>query len=185
MIAAVKSPVLSCAILLALLLNALNAVYANSATWSVSPTSGDWNTAANWMPPTVPNGPSDTATFVSSGVTDISISGLLQLDGIVFDVGADAFTITNKPSRGLTISGAGITNKSGVLQNFLNQEGPRGAGQLYSQMARRLETWSFTLIRRWTTAERRSLRSFNSRIVLRPVVLNSSTWPAVVLPARA
>lgn len=100
MIAVMKSPVLSCAIVLALSLGALNAGYANSATWSMNPTSGDWNTAANWMPPTVPNGPSDTATFVSSGVTDISISGSLQLDGIVFDVGAGAFTITNKPSRG-------------------------------------------------------------------------------------
>ncbi len=127
MIAAVKSPVLSWAILLALLLGALNAVYANGATWSVNPTDGDWNPAVNWMPPTVPNGPSDTATFVFSGVTDISISGLLQLDGIVFDVGADAFAITNKPSRELTISGAGITNKSGVLQNFINQGGSQGS----------------------------------------------------------
>jgi hypothetical protein len=139
MIAAVKSPVLSWAILLALLLGALNAVYANGATWSVNPTDGDWNPAVNWMPPTAPNGPSDTATFVFSGVTDISISGLLQLDGIVFDVGADAFAITNKPSRELTISGAGITNKSGVLQNFINQGGPREPGSCTSPIARPAE----------------------------------------------
>jgi autotransporter-associated beta strand protein len=126
-----KPPILSCAIILTLTLAALDAVYANSATWSTNPTSGDWKTAANWMPPTVPNGPSDTATFASSGVTNVSISGLLQLDGIVFDAGADAFTITNRPSRGLTISGAGITNNSGVLQNYVNEESSRGSGQLY------------------------------------------------------
>lgn len=126
-----KSSVLSCAIILTLALGPLSFAHADSATWNLNPTSGEWNTAANWTPATVPNGPSDTATFASSGVTDVSISGLLQLDGIVFDLGANAFTITNKPSRGLTISGAGITNKSGVLQNFLNQEGSRGAGQLY------------------------------------------------------
>ena len=38
--------------------------------------SGDWNTAANWMPNTVPNGPSDIATFGDpvSGVTHLSAS---------------------------------------------------------------------------------------------------------------
>jgi hypothetical protein len=33
-----------------------------SATWKLNPGSGDWNTASNWMPATVPNGPSDVAT---------------------------------------------------------------------------------------------------------------------------
>ena len=28
-----------------------------------NPSSGDWNTAANWTPTTVPNGPSDIAMF--------------------------------------------------------------------------------------------------------------------------
>ena len=36
---------------------------AGSATWNLNPTSGDWNTAANWMPNTVPDGPNDIATF--------------------------------------------------------------------------------------------------------------------------
>ena len=30
--------------------------HADSATWDLNPTSGDWNTAANWMPMAVPNG---------------------------------------------------------------------------------------------------------------------------------
>ncbi len=125
-----KSLLVSCAIIATLLL-AVSAVYADSATWNVHPVDGDWSNPANWTPATVPNGPSDTATFASSGVTDVSISALVQLDGIVFDVGADAFTITNIPRVVLTIRGAGITNNSGVLQNFVNEESPRSAGQLY------------------------------------------------------
>ena len=37
--------------------------YAGSATWNLNPASGDWNTAANWTPATVPNDESDVATF--------------------------------------------------------------------------------------------------------------------------
>ncbi len=36
---------------------------AGSATWTLNPTSGDWNTAANWTPATIPNSPTDIATF--------------------------------------------------------------------------------------------------------------------------
>ena len=36
---------------------------AGSATWDLSPGSGDWNTAPNWTPATVPNGSDATATF--------------------------------------------------------------------------------------------------------------------------
>jgi len=131
MIGAMKAPIVSSAIVIVLLLGALNAVYADSAIWNANPIDSDWSNPANWTPATVPNGPSDTATFASSGVTDVSISALVQLDGIVFDVGADAFTISNTPIVVLTISGAGITNNSGVLQNFVNQQNLRSAGQLY------------------------------------------------------
>ena len=61
MLAAMKFPILSCAIVLTLALGALNALYADSATWSTNPTNGDWNNPANWTPHTVPNGPSDVA----------------------------------------------------------------------------------------------------------------------------
>jgi hypothetical protein len=43
--------------------------YAGSATWLSSPLSSDWNTAANWMPNTVPNGPADVASFDVSNTT--------------------------------------------------------------------------------------------------------------------
>jgi hypothetical protein len=34
--------------------------HAGSAQWNLNPISGDWNTAENWTPMAVPNGP-DTA----------------------------------------------------------------------------------------------------------------------------
>ena len=67
---------------------------AGSATWKNSPTSPDWNTAANWTPATVPNGASDTATFAISSKTRVSLSDNTLVNGIVFEPGASAFTIT-------------------------------------------------------------------------------------------
>ena len=104
---------------------------AGSATWSMSPTSGDWNTVVNWTPPTVPNGPADVATFATSVVTDLSTSAGVQVDGITFNPGAEAFTITNEPGLVLTISGTGVINNSGVPQNFINQEDDTNSGTLY------------------------------------------------------
>ena len=48
--------------------------FAGSATWSASPSTGNWNTAVNWMPNTVPNGPGDVATLGMSDVTDLSVN---------------------------------------------------------------------------------------------------------------
>jgi len=48
---------------LTLSFDALHAVYAGSATWSLNATTGDWNTATNWTPPTVPNATIDTRHF--------------------------------------------------------------------------------------------------------------------------
>jgi autotransporter-associated beta strand protein len=44
------------------------------------------------------------------------------VDSIVFDPTADAFTITNPGGLVLTLSGAGVTNNSSVLQNFVVAE---------------------------------------------------------------
>ena len=102
-----------------LLLIANVSARAGSATWNLNPTSGDWNTAANWTPPTVPNGPGDTATFATSNQAAISLSADTEVNEIVFAAGAAAFTITASARAGLTFSGAGITNNSGVTQNFV------------------------------------------------------------------
>src|SRR6266850_2017011 len=90
--------------------------HASSATWDLNPGSGDWNTAANWTPATVPNGSADTATFAVSNTTAISISANTTVDGITFAPGASSFTITASPFFALTISGVGITNNSGTTQ---------------------------------------------------------------------
>ena len=115
------------AVFLSLLLSPAGTAFAGSATWNLNPGDGDWNTATNWTPATVPNGPSDTATFASSNTTGVFVSGPnnTEVNGIVFNPGASAFTITNSdfrftsPDIFLTISGVGITNNSGILQNFV------------------------------------------------------------------
>ena len=78
-IAAMKSPILSCATVVTFSLGALNAVNADSATWSMNPISSDWNTAANWTPPTVPNASHDIATFSLSNQTSVSISANIRV----------------------------------------------------------------------------------------------------------
>jgi hypothetical protein len=112
-------------------LGALSAVYAESATWSMNPTNGNWNRADNWTPPAVPNGPADTAIFASSQVTEVSLSARVEVNSIIFDAGGAAFTINNIPGVELTISGAGITNSSGVLQNFVNLYSTTNGGKLF------------------------------------------------------
>src|SRR6266700_4145447 len=76
---AVKSPITLWAIVVTLSLGALNAVHADSATWSATPLSGDWNTAANWTPMTVPNGPDSSATFDVSNTISVGISADINI----------------------------------------------------------------------------------------------------------
>jgi autotransporter-associated beta strand protein len=93
--------------------------YALSAQWDLDPVSGDWNTAANWTPMGVPNGPADIATFGLSKTTDVSISANTEVNGITFTSAAtNSYTITAGPRLTLRISGAGITNNSGITQGF-------------------------------------------------------------------
>jgi autotransporter-associated beta strand protein len=92
--------------------------HAGSATWDLNPGSGDWNTAANWTPATVPNGSANTATFALSNTIDVSISANTEVNAITFTPAAtNPYTIAAGPEL-LTISGVGITNNSEVTQNF-------------------------------------------------------------------
>ena len=88
-----------------------------NATWNLNPESGVWNTAANWTPAIVPDGPKRTATFAVSNTTNVSANA--EVNGIVFNSDASAFAITAPPTLVLTISGGGITNSSGIIQNFV------------------------------------------------------------------
>jgi autotransporter-associated beta strand protein len=109
-----------------------SATFAGSASWSSNPVSSDWNTAANWVPATIPNTQADTARFGTSSVTNLTVGewsdGSGQTDtmvrGIVFAPGADPYTITVTPVPGaypsiLEIFIGGIRNNSGVMQNFV------------------------------------------------------------------
>ena len=97
--------------------------YAGSATWKLNPQNSNWNTAGNWTPGTVPNGPADTATFAVSNNSAVSVMSTTEVEGIVFNPGASAFSITSSSNVvgtvTLTISGTGVTNNSGIEQNFV------------------------------------------------------------------
>jgi Passenger-associated-transport-repeat/PEP-CTERM motif len=112
---------------LLLLLSAPSTTFAGSATWSPAPGSGDWNTPGNWVIGGPPNGPLDTATFAISTQTAVSISANTEVNGITFNAAASAFTITASPGFALSISGLGITNNSGITQNFVTAVGSAGA----------------------------------------------------------
>jgi hypothetical protein len=68
---------------------------AGSATWASNPTNGGWNTAANWRPRTIPDTSSDVATCATSNQTQVGVSAITEIGGIIFNSGADAFTISN------------------------------------------------------------------------------------------
>jgi autotransporter-associated beta strand protein len=104
--------------------------HAGSATWGLNPGSGDWNTADNWTPIGVPNGPADIATFGLSDTTDISFSAGTEVNGITFTSAAtNPYTITISLGffTPLTISGVGITNNSGTTQHFVTAVNAAGA----------------------------------------------------------
>jgi autotransporter-associated beta strand protein len=142
-----KNQSITLAFLLALLfLLIAKSSHAGSATWKLDPTSGDWNSATNWMPATVPNGSADTATFALSTTTGVSLSAAISLDGIVFGAGASAFTIAFPPNVSLLLEGVGITNNSGVIQTFVaNVDGAGNSGAItFSSHASAGSSNSFT-----------------------------------------
>src|SRR5262249_2682449 len=77
--------------------------YAQDATWSQTPSSGDFNTAANWNTATVPTG---TASFGRSNVTSLSFSANTTVGGFTFNAGAPAYTFTVPNPFSLTFNGA-------------------------------------------------------------------------------
>ena len=102
---------------LTLLLN-LRTGQAGSATWNLNPTSGDWNTAANWTPATVPNDPADIATLGVSNLTTLQISADVALDSLIFAEGGSAYGITMN-GISLNLWGGGVINESSQPQTLL------------------------------------------------------------------
>jgi hypothetical protein len=106
--------------------------HAGSAQWNLNPTSGDWNTADNWTPMTVPNGPADTATFALSNTRNVSISEDTEVSSIMFTSAAtNAYAITATHFT-LTISGVGIINESATTQHFVANGGEAANGEFGS-----------------------------------------------------
>jgi autotransporter-associated beta strand protein len=100
--------------------------FAGSAVWNLDPTNGDWNTAANWTPETVPNSETDIASFGQSDVTDISVPSI-ELDSVMFGADASPFTFTvYNPTdvAYLIFWGAGVINNSPVEQTFIDLTSP-------------------------------------------------------------
>ena len=91
---------------------------AQDATWLLNPGSGDFKTAANWTPATVPTG---TAFFGVSNTTALSFSSTTAVvGGFTFNAGASAYTFT--VGSGLGFSGAGIVINGGsatIINNDL------------------------------------------------------------------
>jgi autotransporter-associated beta strand protein len=81
-------------------------------TWSLSPTSGDWDTAANWSPEGVPD-TAARAVFGPSSVTNVTASSP-SLYSIEFTPGASPYTITGD----FYFDREGVFNNSGVVQTF-------------------------------------------------------------------
>jgi hypothetical protein len=106
--------------------------YAISAQWDLDPISGDWNTAANWTPMAIPNGPADIATFGLSNTTDVSISANTEVNSIIFTPAAtNHYTITVNPDITLTLSARGIKNNSGITQTFFLTSNEEEGGQMH------------------------------------------------------
>ncbi|WP_354181371.1 autotransporter-associated beta strand repeat-containing protein [Bradyrhizobium sp. LA6.1] len=81
---------------------------AQDATWSSTPGTGNFNTAANWIPGAVPTG---TAFFGTSSRTALSLSGGTRVGGWTFNAGASNYSFSN--SQLLTFTGAGIDIQGG------------------------------------------------------------------------
>jgi autotransporter-associated beta strand protein len=122
------------------------AALGRSATWNLNPASNDWSTATNWTPNTVPYGDTDIATFNVSNTTMVTVGDAPNgtdashpIGEIVFAPGASAYTITMTPvfdvvfPTDVSFHGTGITNNSGVVQNFVtaNSGGNKGSARIF------------------------------------------------------
>ncbi len=94
--------------------------YAGSATWLLDPADNNWSNPNNWMPNTVPNATTDTATFGTSDTTSIAMAAPINLASFTFAPGASAYVISVVNNQLVELWGSpNIINNSGVEQNFV------------------------------------------------------------------
>ena len=89
---------------------------AQDATWNLNGT-GNYNTAANWAPATVPTG---TATFGVSNQNAVTITAFASVGNWLFTVGASAYTFANNASFVFTGAGIQINGGSADITNNIN-----------------------------------------------------------------
>src|ERR1019366_7407668 len=120
----VPGKVLAAILVFSVLIFSIQISRAGSAQWATTPNTGDWNTATNWTPGTVPNSPADTATFGLSSINNVSISANTEVNSLAFSIGGStAYNISVSPTFIFKLSGAGIINNSGVTQTFITALG--------------------------------------------------------------
>ena len=86
----------SVAAMLTLGLATASSSFAGSATWLASPANTDWNSAANWTAGGPPNGSDGHGNVRDLQYQDAPSSRqTTEVNGIVFNPGASAFTITS------------------------------------------------------------------------------------------
>jgi autotransporter-associated beta strand protein len=87
---------------------------AQDATWLTNPGSGDFGTASNWSPATVPTG---TAFFNTSSNPNLTMANSVTLGGWTFNAGASNYTfdLNNLITTQLTFTGAGIAVNGGSV----------------------------------------------------------------------
>ncbi|WP_213741063.1 autotransporter domain-containing protein [Bradyrhizobium sp. dw_411] len=90
---------------------------AQAQTWLATPGSGDWNTAANWNPATVPDSTTAIALFGTSNTTAVSLSSGVAVDSIAFN-GTSAYTL-DLNGQLMVVHGTGIFNTSGLTQTII------------------------------------------------------------------
>lgn len=91
------------------------AAHALDGSW-VGSSSNEWTDGTNWSPtPTVPD---VTATFSTTGPTNVTTSGLVNIGSVIFSASpnAPAYTITTGDI--FVVNGAGIFNNSTNTQTF-------------------------------------------------------------------
>ena len=85
-------------------------------TWTGLRADTNWATAGNWTTSTVSYGSSATARFGATGPATPVLTSAVVLANLVFESGAQAYTITQSGS--LNFYGAGVTNSSSAAQTI-------------------------------------------------------------------
>jgi outer membrane autotransporter protein len=92
------------------------------AVWDMNPGSGEWNMGSNWASEIAPVNAGDTATFNTSTMTSLFLTGDVTINSMTFNPGASTFLIDTS-GNSFSFVGVGIVNNSGTTQTIINDVG--------------------------------------------------------------